>query len=185
MLVLGISHSMKTSRFSMLRLIGALAAVIFAACETTPLVPAEKFIGDMVVVINYAQFFRLGPQQAGGADRSLRINDRVMLLRKEFGYSRVQLEDNQVGYMANEDIRPAPPEPKVEKPRRKKGGNSGGDGGGSQQYYEDIPITDPNLNILPEDIPMEPLPELEPDAPAHRITPQLSPDSPTPSPTPR
>lgn len=170
---------MKSSLFRMARVAGVMAAMLFAACETTPLVPAEKFIGDMVVVVNYAQFFRLGPQQAGGADRSLRVNDRVMLLRKEFGYSRVQLEDNQVGYMANEDIRPAPPEPKVEKPRRKKGGAA--TGGGSPQYYEDIPVADPNLNILPEDIPMEPLPDLEPDAPVHRITPQLAPESPAPA----
>lgn len=168
---------MKSSLFRMARVAGVMAAMLFAACETTPLVPAEKFIGDMVVVVNYAQFFRLGPQQAGGADRSLRVNDRVMLLRKEFGYSRVQLEDNQVGYMANEDIRPAPPEPKMEKSRRKKGGDAGR-GGGSPQYYEDIPVADPNLNILPEDIPMEPLPDLEPDAPVHRITPQLAPEPP-------
>lgn len=153
---------------------GVLAALVVAACETTPLVPMDHFVGDMVVTIDYAQFFRLGPQQAGGADRSLRANDRVMLLRKEFGYSRVQLDDDQVGYMANEDIRPAPPEPKVEKSRRKKESDSGSVR--SEQYYEDIPVVDPNLNIRPEDIPLEPLPELEPTPP--------SPAAPTPMPTP-
>ncbi len=153
---------------------GILAALVVASCETTPLVPMDHFVGDMVVTIDYAQFFRLGPQQAGGADRSLRANDRVMLLRKEFGYSRVQLDDNQVGYMANEDIRPAPPEPKVEKSRRKKESDSGSVS--SEQYYEDIPVVDPNLNIRPEDIPLEPLPELEPTPPA--------PAAPTPTPMP-
>lgn len=152
-------------------------ALLVAACETTPLVPMEHFVGDMIVTIDYAQFFRLGPQQAGGADRSLRTNDRVMLLRKEFGYSRVQLEDNQVGYMANEDIRPAPPEPKIEKSRRKKSDHT--NTSSREQYYEDIPIEDPNLNIRPEDIPLEPLPELEPTLP----TPAASP-KPTPMPTP-
>lgn len=156
---------------------GCIAAAVLAACETTPLVPAEKFVGDMVVTVDYAQFFRLGPQQAGGADRSLRTNDRVMLLRKEFGYSRVQLEDNQVGYMANEDIRPAPPEPKASASRRKKDWQ-GGQGGGGQQYYEDIPVADPNLNIQPEDIPLEPLPDLQPE-PAPPPAP-----APTPPPAP-
>lgn len=156
----------------------SVAAALLAACETTPLTPAEKFVGDMVVTADYAQFFRLGPQQAGGADRSLRTNDRVMLLRKEFGYSRVQLEDNQVGYIANEDIRPAPPEPKGSASRRKKSWEGGQGGGGGQQYYEDIPVADPNLNIQPEDIPLEPLPDLLPEP-----TPPPAP-APTPPPAP-
>ncbi len=157
------------------------AAMLLASCQTTPLTPAAEFVGDMVVSTDYAQFFRLGPQQAGGADRSLRTNDRVMLLRKEFGYSRVQLEDNQVGYMANEDIRPAPPEPKAPTSRRKKSW-SGANQGGGEQYYEDIPVTDPNLNIRPEDIPLEPLPELLPE-PAG--TPETAPaPAPTPAPAP-
>lgn len=137
---------------------------------------SDNFVGDMIVVTEYASFFRLGPQQAGGADRSLRTGERVMLLRKEFGYSRVQLEDDQVGYMANEDIQPAPPEP-----RRKPGQRKPGQGGGGRAYeddnYSDIPVVaDPSLDIMPEDVPIEPLPDLLPepvDSPA-----------PTPSPTP-
>lgn len=136
------------------------------ACETVPVEPSDSFTGDMVVVTDYASFFRLGPQQAGGADRSLRTGDRVMLLRKEFGYSRVQLVDDQVGYMANEDIQPAPPEPRRrrgpvrDEPRRS--------GSRSQPVYEDdlyndILLPDPNLDILPEDIPLEPLPDLLPE----------------------
>ncbi|MFM8808847.1 MAG: hypothetical protein ACKOJB_08095, partial [Chthoniobacterales bacterium] len=81
---------------------------MLAACETMPVGPAPEFLPDMVVSNDYSLFFRLGPQQAGGADLSLRTNENVMLLRKEFGYSRVQLENGMVGYMANEDIQPAP-----------------------------------------------------------------------------
>lgn len=139
----------------------SIAALLLAACETVPLVPSANFVGDMLVSVDYAQFFRLGPQQAGGADRSLRLNDRVMLLRKEFGYSRVQLEDGQVGYMANEDIKAAPPEPKPPRSQRKRGGGSYDSGGA--QSYDDLPMADPNLNILPEDIPLEPLPDLLPE----------------------
>ncbi|MEI7776883.1 MAG: hypothetical protein WCK17_19165, partial [Verrucomicrobiota bacterium] len=35
-----------------------------------------------------------------------------VMLRKEFGYSRVMTESGQTGYVATEDIVPAPPEPK-------------------------------------------------------------------------
>ncbi|MBJ7259546.1 MAG: hypothetical protein JHD33_08400 [Chthoniobacterales bacterium] len=157
---------------------GALA---LAGCQTTALGPAPEFAPDMVVAADYALFYRLGPQQAGGADLSLRTNENVMLLRKEFGYSRVQLEDGQVGYMANEDIQPAP-EPPPEAQRKhmpgqsKKGGRSSR--ASDEDYEENIPIPDPNLGLLPDDIPLEPLPDLLPepgDEPAPAPAPQPAP----------
>jgi hypothetical protein len=175
-----------TARQSLHRLLACLALLLPAGCETVPMEASDNFVGDMVVVTEYASFFRLGPQQAGGADRSLRTGERVMLLRKEFGYSRVQLEDDQVGYMANEDIQPAPPEP-----RRKPGQRKPGQGGGGRAYeddnYSDIPVvTDPSLDIMPEDVPIEPLPDLLPEpvdspAPTPSPTPEAAP-SPAPSP---
>lgn len=173
----------------------ALAALAVAGCKTVPMTPSEKFIGDMVVSTDYAQFFRLGPQQAGGADRSLRTGERVMLLRKEFGYSRVQLEDDQVGYMANEDIQAAPPEPKSKGADRRgiRGGQSGRTGGRNAPQDEDYPVDDtvvsePSLNIQPEEIELEPLPELlpepvEPSEPRKVTAPPVAPP-PTPPPTP-
>ena len=152
----------------------AAAALCLASCETVPLEPSPDFTGDMLVSTDYAQFFRLGPQQAGGADFSLRTGERVMLQRKEFGYSRVQLENGLVGYMANEDIQAAPPEP-----RRKRGLRSGAgrdeDSSGSprgrrrapsaeEEVYDEIALPDPNLDIMPEDVPVEPLPELVPSS---------------------
>jgi hypothetical protein len=142
-------------------------------CETVPLEPSPNFVGNMVVSTEYAQFFRLGPQQAGGADLSLRSGKLVMLQRKEFGYSRVQLEDGQVGYMANEDLQPAPPVA----PRKRGLRSAAADGRsrnnvsgrvprGAQNYDEEtfnnIALPDPNLDIMPEDVPLEPLPELIP-----------------------
>jgi hypothetical protein len=157
-------------------LAAACAIIAGSGCETVPLEPSPDYNPDTIVSTDYAQFFRLGPQQAGGADRSLRTGDRVMLQRKEFGYSRVQLEDGQVGYMANEDIQPAPPEPKPKPTPRKRGSRN-------EETYEDVyedntPIPDPNLNILPEDVPLEPLPDLLPEP---LPTP---PPAPTPAPTP-
>lgn len=162
----------KKTRLSVMA--AGLALVLsVTGCETVPLEPSPNFVGNMVVSTEYAQFFRLGPQQAGGADLSLRSGKLVMLQRKEFGYSRVQLEDGQVGYMANEDLQPAPPVA-----LRKRGLRSAAADGrsrnnvsgrvprGAQNYDEEtfnnIALPDPNLDIMPEDVPLEPLPELIP-----------------------
>ena len=154
----------------------ALICLAVAGCETMqPLTPSPDFVDDTVIVSDFAQFFRLGPQQAGGADLSLRTGERVMLQRKEFGYSRVQLEDGQVGYMANEDLQPAPPEPRRKFGLREKPGSRGDDstprrkqrGTASEEDFidADIALPDPNLDIMPEEIPLEPLPEVPPPPP--------------------
>ena len=159
------------------RLLPVLAILAAAGCETVPLEPSPNFVPDTVVATDYSQFFRLGPQQAGGADRSLRTGDFVMLQRKEFGYSRVQLEDGQIGYMANEDLQPAPPQPKPDPASKKRAARRQAEE--EEYYYDNNPIPDPNLDILPEDVPLEPLPDLMPepvDLPALE---------PTPAPTPK
>jgi len=153
------------------------AAALCAACQTTPIQPSENFVGDTVVVTDYASFYRLGPQQAGGPDRTLRNGERVMLLRKEFGYTRVQLSDDQIGYIANEDLQAAPPEPRR---RRGESGSVPGPPRGSQssgEYFDDIALPDPSLDILPEDVPVEPLPDLVPESvdPAPAPTPAPEP----------
>jgi len=159
----------KAARF----LAGLAAVLLVAACETTPLQPSDNFVGDMVVVTDYAQFFRLGPQQAGGADFSLRTGERVMLQRKEFGYSRVQLENGLVGYMANEDITSAPPEPRRKRGLQRNGergssaprsSSGGGRASSEEEFYDEIALPDPNLDIMPEEVPIEPLPDLVPSS---------------------
>ena len=163
----------------------SLVIGLLAGCETVPMEPSPDFVGDMAVASDYAQFFRLGPQQAGGADLSLRTGERVMLHRKEFGYSRVQLPNGLVGYMANEDITPAPPEPKPtpsqRKPRTRGSGRGSSAATYDDDYYADLPLPDLNLDILPEDVPLEPLPDLfpEPDEPVRAPAP-----APAPQPTP-
>jgi hypothetical protein len=175
-------------RFRLDSLRAAAAAVLLLAptgCETVPMEPSPDFVPDMVVATDYAQFFKLGPQQAGGADFSLRAGESVMLQRKEFGYSRVQLENNLVGYMANEDITPAPPPEKLKPGKPKKGNRPGATSSARNrpapepEDFEDLPITDLNLDILPEDVPLEPLPELLPEPPAQTPAP-----APAPQPTP-
>jgi len=162
-------------RFSLLAAVGLLTA-----CQTLPEGPAPDFVPDMVVSTDYALFFRLGPQQAGGADLSLRTNETVMLLRKEFGYSRVQLENGLVGYMANEDIQPAPeppPDPERKRMPPKKEKKSGrGSSQSYRSYEENLPVPDPNLGLLPDDVPLDPLPDLLPE--------NVDFPEPTPPPTP-
>lgn len=151
-----------------------LAMLLSASgCETVPLEPSPDFLGNTVIARDYAQFFRLGPQQAGGADLSLRTGKFVMLQRKEFGYSRVQLADGQVGYMANEDLQPAPPAPRRQRGLRSAATNHGSRDdptqrsqrsaqSGNAEVFDQIALPDPNLDIMPEDVPLEPLPELIP-----------------------
>jgi hypothetical protein len=173
-------------RLDSLRAVAATLVLLApTGCETVPMEPSPDFVPDMVVATDYAQFFKLGPQQAGGADFSLRAGETVMLQRKEFGYSRVQLENNLVGYMANEDITPAPPQEKLKPGKRKTGDRTGSTSrprsrsAPEPEDFEDLPISDLNLDILPEDIPLEPLPDLLPEP-----TPQAPAPAPAPAPQP-
>jgi uncharacterized protein YgiM (DUF1202 family) len=63
----------------------------------------------MVVSDERAPFFSKGPAQAKGPDSMLANGDEVEVLRKEFGYSFVQLENGQTGYVANDAVVTAPP----------------------------------------------------------------------------
>ena len=61
-----------------------------------------------------AQVYRFGPAQPTGADALLKQGQRVIMLRQEYGYSRVMTDDGMTGYISNDFIAPAPP---PEKPR--------------------------------------------------------------------
>ncbi|MGI8820060.1 MAG: hypothetical protein ACR2ID_04210 [Chthoniobacterales bacterium] len=62
------------------------------------------------VTADKTSFYRYGPQQGNGADEELPRDTLVTLIRPSFGYSKVQLvKSSQEGYVASEDIRPAPP----------------------------------------------------------------------------
>jgi hypothetical protein len=62
------------------------------------------------VTAETTSFYRYGPQQGNGADQQLPKDTLVTLIRPSFGYCKVQLVQGSVeGYVASEDIRPAPP----------------------------------------------------------------------------
>lgn len=88
---------------------------VLGGCATSPTyAPADA--PEMAVVKDFTPFYSRGPQQIQGPDASLRTGDRVLLLRKEFGFSYVQLSDGRTGFVPNENIS-VPPAPPIQKPK--------------------------------------------------------------------
>ena len=85
-----------------------LLAVLFAGCSHELAPPGSRF----QVSTQSAQFFKYGPAQSFGADFVLPKGQRVIMLERSFGFSRVMTEDGIAGWIASEDISPAPPEPR-------------------------------------------------------------------------
>lgn len=126
-----------------------LGAGFLTGCATTPtFAPADA--PEMAVFKDFTPFYTRGPQQIQGPDASLRTGDRVLLLRKEFGFSLVQLPDGRSGYVPNENISvPPAPSPQAAKPKPK-------------------PTPRPAPNPAPE-----PLPDLEEEVlPDFRVLPE-------------
>lgn len=66
--------------------------------------------GDYYVVTAAAAFFFIyGPQQASGPDHVLPRGTLVSVHKIALGYARVSLTSGEQGYVAREDIKPAPP----------------------------------------------------------------------------
>ena len=70
--------------------------------------------GYFAVTVPQAQVYRFGPSQPTGADAQLKQGQKVIMLRQEYGYSRVMTEDGMTGYISNDYITPTSP---PEKPR--------------------------------------------------------------------
>ncbi len=50
--------------------------------------------------------FRYGPAQSFGPDFTLKQGTHVVMMRRDFGYSRVMTDEGQTGYVATEDLIP-------------------------------------------------------------------------------
>jgi len=96
-----------------------VVALVFSGCATTP-APSG---GRWVVSTPQAEFYRNGPAQAfrlpqesaiatadasSGPDFQLPRGAVVTMLRREFGYSRIVTDQGIAGYVANEQLTPAP-----------------------------------------------------------------------------
>ena len=87
-----------------------LAALMLTACAGPTFAPDQA--PAFIVLRQDAPFYRYGPQQAEPPEARLEKGERVLRLRAELGFSLVQLASGPAGYMANEDLAPAPPLPK-------------------------------------------------------------------------
>lgn len=86
-------------------------AALLGSCTSSP---GPDFSGTgqkYIVTGKHAAFYRYGPAQALGPDFVLAEGRKVVLLKKEYGFSQIQTDDGHAGYVANEEIAPAPPEP--------------------------------------------------------------------------
>ena len=150
-----------------------LAGIFLGGCAMETYSPDAA--PEYVVIRDLTGFYRLGPEQSRGADASLPVQTRVKLLRREMGYSLVQLEDTRTGYVPNENIAVAPPRiqsapGKPDSDPRRNGGTGRKDRG---QAY-----SGPQVNDTPLPNPGAPAPDL-------KIQPEAVPDTiPVPSDTP-
>jgi len=129
---------------------------------------SESFSPDAapenIITVEFAPFYRLGPQQARGPDLSLRRGTRVKLLRREMGYSFVQMEDSRTGYIANENMAVAPPRPKEAESVASSGSSGMSRKPGSRQRGESSPVySGPQINDTPLPDPNVPPPDLNID----------------------
>lgn len=136
-------------------------ALLCLGCASQTFPPGEA--PDYLVLRDRAEFYRFGPLQPGPPDSLLRKDSPLKLLRREFGYSLVQIENTQTGYVANDDIitNPNPP-PEVEalevadleseesEPNPSRNRNI------LTEIVDDAPLPTPDMDLPPADQP-EPL----------------------------
>ena len=162
---------------NLLPVLGFLAGLILlGGCATKTFAPDTA--PEYVTVKSYSPFYRFGPMQGGGPDASLPINTRFKLLRQEMGYSLVQLDDTRTGYVANENMAPAPPRPpsppasvETDDDGPWRGSSSRNKRPNSPRFQgeqvNDTPLPSgppPDLNIAPEVVPEDPPPAPTPPA---------------------
>jgi len=152
----------------------ALAAVLIG-CAATEVYESEK-APEMIVIREYTPFYQDGPMQTRGPDLSMRINDRVKLLKRDFtGFAFVEIPDGRRGYVGYEDLAPAPPRPApvAEAPSPRSSGNRrpvSFESLYSGPQNNEVPLPDasappPDLNVGPEEVPAVPsLIDAEPES---------------------
>lgn len=101
-----------------------------------------------------SEFYKYGPAQAFGPDSALPRGQRVTLLKREFGYSQIQLADGTTGYVPTEDLKAAPPPPM---PARARGSGTTGARRVAKRSSNVQPVPeDPLFDINDIPLPMEP-----------------------------
>jgi hypothetical protein len=142
------------------KIVGVLftSFLLLAGCASQSFDPDKA--PEFLVQSDYAPFYSLGPGQGRGPDASLQRGERVKMLRREFGCSYVEIKGGRAGYIANEEIAPAPqrePEPSAS-PSRKR--SQSGSAGVSNAFESSVPM--PDIETLPEPVDvLHPISEIE------------------------
>jgi hypothetical protein len=144
-----------------LRCLAILTCVAaFAACATQPVAAGTRY----VVSVRNASFYKYGPAQSFGPDFALSQGTKVTMLKKSFGFSHVKTEDGIDGYVASEEVKPAPHEPSSVKPSvagsrsspassRSKRSNVGPTPGSPPLDMSDLPLPLPENSEPPKPAP--------------------------------
>ena len=139
-----------------------LHAMLVAGCSTAG-GPGTR-AGDAYIVKNSrTPFYSYGPAQASGPDFALSQGDRVTMLSYEYGYCHVAVQGTgQSGYVATEDLAPAPPQPKPAAPALA--------GGSHPRHHRSGYGSRPSGPVDESQIPLPEFPESKPPpgAPAFR-----------------
>ena len=140
------------------RISAALLVVLLAGCSHELAPPGSRFL----VSAHSAQFYKYGPAQSFGADFVLPKGQRLIMLDRSFGFSRVMTDDGITGWVASEELSPAPPEPRRSVVTASRRGGTAPDrmysGPRKQSKVEAVP-GDPlfDMSDLPPPMPEEPV----------------------------
>ncbi len=173
-----------------LPLCAALTLLAVGGCALKPSGPAEGFY--MVTSLT-AEFYKYGPAQSFGPDLVLKKGERLTMLEKQWGFSRVMMTNGVAGYVASEDIDPVMPigtPVRVAANSRRTTGPTGKPGGMSttrQNRIRSEVLSDPGdplFNV--NDVPLPMLEDLPPSGarPQFRAT-QPAPQEPGQKPKPK
>ena len=143
-----------------------LVGLLLGAC--TPETYAPDAAPEYVIIRDATGFYHLGPEQVRGPDVSLAVQTRVKLLRREMGFSLVQLEDSRTGYVANENMAVASPRPALAS--QAAAGNSNPASHKSSGKSRGKAYSGPQVNDTP-------LPNLDVPTPDLKIQPEVVPDT--------
>lgn len=141
----------------------AVVALWLCGCAGPTYTPDEA--PRFAVLRERVDFFRQGPLQPDPPDERLPQDTSVRMLRREFGYSLVMLEDGRTGYVANDDL-VARPEVAFEDRERDTGldfetpepparTSEAGRSSVRDVIVDDAPL--PDFGELPDDLPVIPM----------------------------
>lgn len=144
--------------------VAAIACLAGCATSSNPKAAGGRF----VVNAPRAPFYKYGPAQSFGPDYVLTRGLKVTLLDASYGFSHVRTDDGAVGYVATEDLAPAPPEPPPQPmPKPGAGDPRGTPIGAGKPKRSNVQPTPGQPLFDVRDVPM-PLPEPDKPQPSFR-----------------